>query len=63
MSSEKMRSVPRGRLDLRNLRERREHLLTSNAVSVEGFVEIFYHVGTHVGRATDGAILDGLESL
>ena len=32
-------------------------------MSVKSLVEIFYHIGTHVGRATDGAILDGLDSL
>ena len=32
-------------------------------MSVKSLVEIFYHVGSHVGCATDGAILDGLNSL
>ena len=43
--------------------ERPEYLLASNAVGVEGLVEILHHVGPHVGRPADGAILDGLESL
>ena len=32
-------------------------------MSFKCLVEIFYHVGSHVSRATDGAILDGLDSL
>ena len=40
--------------------ERPEYLLASNAVGVEGLVEILHHIGPHVGRASNGAILDGL---
>ena len=43
--------------------ERPEYLLASNAVGVEGLVEILHHVGPHVGRPADSAVLDGLESL
>ena len=43
--------------------ERPEYLLASNAVGVEGLVEILHHVGSHVGRASNGAVLDGLQSL
>ena len=32
-------------------------------MSVKSLVEIFYHAGSHVGCTTDGAILDGLNSL
>ena len=55
--------MPRGRLNIWRGLERGKYLLTSNAVGVEELVEILHHIGPHVGRATDGAILDGLESL
>ena len=32
-------------------------------MSFKCLVEIFYHIGSHVSRATDGTILDGLNSL
>ena len=32
-------------------------------MGVEALVEMLHHVGPHVGRAADHAVLDGLESL
>lgn len=38
-------------------------MLAGNAVSFKYPVEILHHVGPHMGRTADDAILNGLESL
>ena len=38
-------------------------MLSSNAVSFKYPIEILHHIGPHMGRTADHAILDGLKSL